>query len=167
MTDRPDIFRPEAIEHRKRPEAPGDLVRIGPRWTTVAFWILLLLFAAGIAVATQIQVERYARGPTASDALGRVVVLVPAALAPDVAPGSPVDTGGTTGEVVSAGETVLYPTEVKERYGIDVAAPSIPLVTSASNAEAEVGTARVLVEKENLLVALVPGLKVLFGDGDE
>jgi hypothetical protein len=167
MSDRPDIFRPEAIEHRKRPEAPGDVVRIGPRWTTVAFWILLILFSVGVIAAAQIQVERYARGPTASDAGGRVVVLVPAALAPDVTPGSPVDIGGTTARVVSAGETILYPTDVKERYGIDVAAPSIPLVTSASAADVEVGTARVLVEKENLMVALVPGLKVLFGDGDE
>jgi hypothetical protein len=66
--------------------------------------------------------------------------------------------------VVSSGEEVLSPSEVKALYGIDVAAPSIPVTTSASADGAQAGTARVLVESENLLVALVPGLKVLFGD---
>jgi hypothetical protein len=117
-------------------------------------------------VATQIEVERFARGPTATDDQGRVVVLIPAALAPDVARGSPVDIGGTEAEVTSAGETVLYPTEVKSLFGIDVASPSVSLVTSAPADTVAAGTARVLVEKENLMVALVPGLKVLFGDDD-
>lgn len=163
MTDRSGIFRPEALEHRRRPEEAGDLVKLGPRWTTGAFWLLLILFAAGLVAATQIRIDRYATGATASKD-GRVVVLLPAALAPEVAPGRPVDLGRTTAEVVSSGE-VLDPSEINDRYGIEAAAPSIPLITSAPAGD-ERGSARVLVESENLLVALVPGLKVLSGSND-
>jgi hypothetical protein len=166
MTERTDIFRPEALEHRARAEAAGNVVRIGPRWTTGAFWALIVLAVGAIVAASQIHVDRYARGATATDDAGRVVILVPAALAPEVASGRPVDLGGARAEVVSSGHSVLYPSEIEDRYGIDVAVPSIPVTTSARAGEETPGTARVLVESEPVIVALVPGLKALFGGDD-
>jgi hypothetical protein len=166
MTTGSDIFRTEALEHKQRPEEHGGLVRLGPQWTTWAFWGLLALVAVGLIAAAQVHIDRFARGATASDDKGRVVVLVPAALAPEVAAGRPVDLGTTKATVVSSGRSVLYPAEVKDRYGIDVAVPSVPVVTSATAGGDTAGTARVLVESEPLIVALVPGLKALFGDDD-
>ena len=40
MSERP-MFRPEAVQDRGRLQAPGDIARIGPTWTTWAFWGLL------------------------------------------------------------------------------------------------------------------------------
>jgi hypothetical protein len=164
MSDRPGIFRSEALEHRERGEAQGRVARIGPRWTGWAFWALLVLVTVGVIAATQIHLDRYARGPTATDAAGRVVVLVPAALAPDVTPGRPVDLGSSSAKVVSSTQSVLYPPEIESRYGIEVAVPSIAVVTSATATEGTSGSGRVLVESEPVIVALVPGLEALFGD---
>lgn len=168
MSERKDLFRAEAVEHKQRPEEGGGVVRIGPRWTTWAFWILIGLFLLGLVAATRVHVDRYARGATAADPDGHVVVLIPAALAPDVAPGRPVELGGkASAVVVSSGRRVLYPPEIKRRYGVDVAVPSLAVTTSAAAGPTLVaGTARVLVESDPLIVALVPGLKGLFGGGD-
>jgi hypothetical protein len=166
MTDSQEIFRPEALEHRERAEQRGNVVRMGPRWTGWAFWALLGLVAAGLVGATQIHIDRYARGTTAVDERGRVVVLVPAGLAPDIARGRPVDLGGTTAEVVSSGAGILYPPDIKESYGVDVPIPSVAVVTSATAGPAIPGAARVLVESEPVIVAFVPGLRALFGDDD-
>jgi hypothetical protein len=164
MAKRPEIFRPEALAQRERADAAGSVVKLGPRWTTWAFWALIGLVLVGFVGATQIHIDRYARGATAIDERGRVVVLVPAALAPDVAPGRPVDLGAARAEVASSRTAVLYPPDIKERYGIDVAIPSVAVVTTAHGGDDTPGTARVLVESEPVIVALVPGLKALFGD---
>lgn len=166
MSDRPTIFRPEALEHRTRGPRQGGVIRLAPRWTGWAFWALIALVVTALGVASQIEIERYASGTTTVDRHGQIVVLVPAALAPQVAPGRLVDLGTSTAEVVSSGDTILYPAEMKERYGIDVAVPSVALVTSATAADETDEAARVLVESEPLIVALVPGLKALVGAGD-
>ena len=166
MTDRKPIFRAEALEHRARLQVPGSLIKAGQRWTSWAFWALLSLVVLGIVAGSQIEIDRYALGTTATDSEGRVVVLVPAALAPEVAPGRPVTLDNTTATVVSSSTDLLYPSEVKKRYGIDVAVPSVPVLTSATAAQGDSGTARVLVESESLIVALIPGLKGLLGRGD-
>jgi hypothetical protein len=164
MRDRPGIFRSEALEHHERGDAEGKIVRIGPRWTTWAFWVLLALVLGAFVAATQVHLDRYARGPTAADENGRVVVLVPAALAPSVAPGRPVDLGGARAEVVSSSQRVLYPAEIQSRYDVEVAVPSVAVATSATAGASIPGSARVLVESEPVIVALVPGLGALFGD---
>jgi hypothetical protein len=165
MTDRGEtLFRAEALEHRAQAQTPGNALRVGPRWTRWAFWALLVLVIAAIAAASLIDIERYATGTTAADDEGRVVVLVPAALAPDVATGRPVTIGEHAGKVVSSGGELLYPPDVKDRYGVDVAVPSVALVTSTRAADTMPGTARVLVESEPAIVALIPGLKGLLGE---
>lgn len=158
-----DLFRAEALEHRARLRGPGDVVRVAPRWTTVAFYALVGLFGAALVAGLTVEIDRYARGTSAVDDAGRLVVLVPAAVAPDVARGRPVHLSTGTARVVEAGETVLSPAEVGRRFGVDVAVPSVAVVTS-SDAEAGGGTARVLIDRDPLIVALIPGLKALFGD---
>ena len=156
------LFRPEAVAHRARKRGEGDVIRVAPRWTSVAFYGLVALFVAAVVAGLVIEVDRSAQGPTVVDDEGRLVVLLPAALAPDVDPGSPVAVGGSDAEVLSSGDEVLYPEDVRARFGVDVAAPSVVVVTSAPTDA--IGVARVLIEREPALVALIPGLKAIFGD---
>lgn len=164
MGERTEIFRPEALEHRERGDAGGSVIAVSSRWTTTAFWALLVLVLAALVAASVVHVDRYARGTTAAAPGGRLVVLVPAALAPGAAPGRPVDVAGSTTRVVAVGTDVLYPDEVARRYGADVAIPSIAITTAARAGDSVPGTARVLVESNPLIVALVPGLKGLLGE---
>lgn len=142
MTDREELFRPEALEYRQRPAEAGSVLRIGSRWTTWAFWTLLVLVIAGLVAATQIRIDRYVRGPVAASASGGAVALVPASQ-------------------LSGEGAVLSPRQVEERYDIVVSVPSVPIPVDRDIAAG--GTAKVLVESEPLIVALVPGLKALFG----
>ncbi len=157
------LFRREALEHRASLKGPGDVVRVAPTWTSWAFYLLAGLFVAALVAMSLVEIDLYARGPVGRDERGRVVVLLPAALAPEAAPGRPVELGEAGAKVVSSDQSLLYPAEVRRRYGVAVAAPSIAVVTSAT--DAPVGTtARVLLESEPVIVALVPGLKALFGE---
>lgn len=169
--DRPDgagstIFRPEALQHRARQSGPGDVVRVAPPWTTAAFYALILVFLGALAAVTTIEIERYAVGPAGADEEGRAVVLVPAAAAADVAAGQPADLGGSTARVVSSGDSAIDPAQVRRRYGVGVATASVAVVTSADSSSSGSGSGRILVEREPVIVALVPGLSALFGDGD-
>lgn len=156
------IFRREALEQRGRRRAEGNVVRVAPRWTTGAFYLLLALVAVGITAASVVRVDRYASGPTAVDD-GRVIVLLPASLAPHVDVGRPVDLNGASERVVAFREDIVYPAEARERYGVEVSVPSVAVVTSAVASSSGDGAGRVLVESEPAIVALIPGLDALFG----
>jgi DNA-binding transcriptional LysR family regulator len=165
MTDQQStIFRPEALEHRDRQQTAGSVVRLAPRWTTGAFYALVILFLAGVVAASVIEIDRFATGTTAVEG-GRVVVLLPASLAPDVSAGNRVELGAEVAQVDSFGNEVLYPPDVRARYGVEVAVPSVAVVTTAAAAGTPVETARVLVESDPVLVALIPGLEAIFGGG--
>jgi hypothetical protein len=157
------IFRPEALEHRSRGPTAGSVVRLAPRWATMAFYALLVLFVAGVVAAATIRIDRYATGTTAVEG-GRVVVLLPASLAPDVSAGNPVELGPEDARVQSFRNEVLYPSDARERYGVDVAVPSVAVVTTAETEDSPARSARVLVESDPVLVALIPGLERLLGD---
>jgi hypothetical protein len=162
MTDKGSIFRPEAVAHSRRQSGPGDVLRAAPRWTSWFFYVLLGLVLAALVASSLITVDRYARGPVAVDQEGRVVVLLPVSAAPRITAGNRVEVGGRTAEVVSARDSVLDPSEVENRYSIEVAVPSVAVITSSS--EAEVGeVARVLVQSDPAIIQFVPGLDRLFG----
>jgi hypothetical protein len=60
-------------------------------------------------------------------------------------------------------DRAVPPTEIRRRYGLDVPETSVVLVVTAPRST-KFGQVRVLVESEPVIVALVPGLKALFGD---
>ena len=159
-------FREEAVAHRSRRQGPGELIKLSPGWTNWAFYSILALFLAAVVAASVIEIDRYADGTAVTDSGGRVVVLLPAALAPDVAKGSLVRVGAEEALVVAFEDTILYPPEILSRFGLEIGTPSVAVVTSARPDAIEAGTARVLIESEPILVALVPGLSALFGGDD-
>ena len=160
-----DLFRREALEHRARQKGPGDVVRVAAPWVTVAFYSLLVLFAAAVVAGTVVEIDRYAQGITANSPDGRLVVLLPATQAPDVPEGARVEIGAATGEVVSADGTVLTQIQVWNRFGVEVQVPSVVAVTTVEGVSGG-GSARVLIERQPVIVALIPGLQSLFGDSD-
>src|SRR5688572_5634301 len=148
MSERP-MFRAEAVQDRGRLQAHGDIARIGPTWTTWAFWGLLGAVVVAVVVASTVEIARYAPGTVAADDQGRVVVLVPALLAPEIQPGDRADLPGGEAEVVATSDTALSQDEVRDRYGVEVAVPSVAVTTSGSGGSG--GTARILVETEPVI----------------
>jgi hypothetical protein len=138
------------------------VVRFDPRWTSWGFYLLAALLGAAVVAAALVDIDRYASGAAATDDAGRVVVLVPASLASDVKPGSPVVLGTQDVVVTGTEETVLYPAEIRRRFGVIVSVPSIAVLTSATGLEGP-SSGRVLIESEPVLFALIPGLKALLG----
>jgi len=166
MEDRSTIFRPEAVENRARLQAPGDIVKIGAGWTGRAFWALIVLVIVALVAAAQIEISRYATGLTATDPSGRVTVLLPATVASGAGPGDRVEIGGLHTKVGASVEAPLRPAEIERRFGVTVLEPSFVLPTAAPWRQGTAPTARVEVGTEPVLVALVPGLKALFGEDD-
>ncbi|MGH2755746.1 MAG: hypothetical protein ACRDLB_15125 [Actinomycetota bacterium] len=142
-------------------------MRIAPRWTSWSFYALGALMVAGVVAASLIRIDLHATGTTAVDHRGRQVVLVPAALAPEVARGNPVELGGGgDGEIVSSDGIVRYPSDVRDLYGVDVTVPTIAILVSSPGEPTSGLAARVLVESEPAILALIPGLESLFGGSD-
>jgi hypothetical protein len=56
-TDPEPLFREEALQYLVRQGGPGDLLRLSTRWTTIGFWLLLVLTALGVALTLSIQVH--------------------------------------------------------------------------------------------------------------
>lgn len=157
-------FRAEALAHRARSRGPGGLIKLSPGWTNWAFAAVVTVFVGAVVAASVVHIDRRVPGVVANDG-GRVVVLVPAAQVPNVPGGNAVEVGDTEAEVASFEGEVLYPPDIADRFGVDVSTPSVVVVTTAT--EGTPGDrALVLVESEPLIVAFVPGLKALFGDGD-
>ena len=52
-----DLFRSEALEHRSRRSAPGEVLRVAPRWTAWLFWVLLVCVVAGAVTGWFVRVD--------------------------------------------------------------------------------------------------------------
>jgi hypothetical protein len=160
------MFRPEALEHRAQTQVAGGVLRSGPRWAERAFWLLLALVVVALVAGTLIRIDRYVTAPSMVAPNGRVQLLVSATAARSLEPGRTVDVGGTEAEVKSISSRELDPALVKERFGIDVAVPSVAVTTTLTGGNAAVGTGRVLIGSQPVVVALVPGLDALLGSDD-
>jgi hypothetical protein len=52
-----DLFRDEAMEHHAGRGAPGDVLRVAPRWTAWLFWAVLVSVVAGGVAAWVVRVD--------------------------------------------------------------------------------------------------------------
>ena len=79
MTDRStELFRAEALSHHDDgSHGGGDVLRISPEWIPAAYWLLLLVIAAGAAYGTFGTLTEYASGPAVVRVEGRTLVTAP------------------------------------------------------------------------------------------
>jgi hypothetical protein len=85
MTERPSLFRQEALEFQVARPGQGGVLRIDPRWTRWLFWIVLALLAAGVVVTATARTSETTSGPTLINVHDRTfAALVPDAAAPDL-----------------------------------------------------------------------------------
>ncbi len=87
MTERPPLFRQEALEFQAG-QPQGGVLRIHPPWVGLAYWIVLALVVAGVVVAWTVRTSETTSGPALINVPERTfVALVPNAAAPDLRPG--------------------------------------------------------------------------------
>lgn len=173
------IYREKALQHYVQSWEKVTLPRfVAPRVFTF-LWLLLVLLLAAALLAWLGQVPTYAtgsgfvlsQGTSVSNSSGAatIVVFIPATSDLNVKVGLPVQVQiGSTGPqlnttVATVGTTVLSPSDIRQRYGLDgslaniVTQPSIVLTANAGSAlsaktyagslvsvQVQVGTQRVL-----------------------
>ncbi len=85
MTERPSLFRQEALDFRVSGPGQGGVLRIEPPWTGWLYWIVLALVVAGVVVAATVRTSETTSGPALINMQERTfVALVPAAASPDL-----------------------------------------------------------------------------------
>jgi len=90
------LFREEALRHHARARELGDVVRRPPRWTRIAFPLVVGIAALGVAALAVGRAPQDARGPAVVRAEGAggarytVEALLPASLRGELKTGSPL-----------------------------------------------------------------------------
>jgi hypothetical protein len=104
MTERPSLFRREALEFQAS-QPQGGVLRIDPRWTRWTYWLVLALLVAGVIVTATAHTSETTSGPALIDVQEQsFVALVPGAASPDLQPGQTVrlDVQGLEGPPLAA-----------------------------------------------------------------
>jgi hypothetical protein len=104
MTERPSLFRREALEFQAS-QPQGGVLRIDPRWTRWTYWLVLALLVAGVIVTATAHTSETTSGPALINLEERsFVALVPGAASPDLQPGQTVrlDVQGLEGPPLAA-----------------------------------------------------------------
>ena len=82
MSERPSLFRREALEFKVGQPRQGSVLRIDPRWSGWLYWIVLALVAAGVVVGATARTSETTSGPALVKVRERTfVALVPEASA--------------------------------------------------------------------------------------
>jgi len=142
------LFREEAVEHLRRGRGGGDVVRVAPRWTAIAFWSLLTLAVAAVTAAAVIDVDRVRLVPAVAEAPTRTVrAVVPASDAPK--PGTPAEfaltrTGDRTPIVI-------------QRVGAPQSGAAPVVARATKPVAAGAGVLELKVGERPLLADLIPG----------
>jgi hypothetical protein len=85
MTERPSLFRQEALEFRASRPGQGGVLQIDPPWTRWLYWIVLALLAAGVIVTATARTSETTSGPALINVHDRTfAALLPDAAFPDL-----------------------------------------------------------------------------------
>lgn len=141
------LFREEAVEYIRRGRGAGDVVRVAPRWTAIAFWALLALAITAIVATALIDVDRVRLAPAVSQG-DSVRAVVPADDAPK---------RGARAEFALTATGDRSPVEV-----VDVAAPRSGGVVVTARARGDrlgagAGVLEIKVGERALIRDLIPG----------
>jgi hypothetical protein len=181
VTERPSLFRREALEFQAAQPRHGGVLRIDPPWSRWLYWIVLALVAAGVVVTATARTSETTSGPALINMQERTfVALVPAA-SPDLRRGRLVrlKVDGADGRSLAAR---LLRAEVADQAGVrgaGFASSSQPAVlvtgrferhadvaSSPSSRRAE-GRAVVVLRSERILDLFLRELRGMLGTGED
>jgi hypothetical protein len=180
MTERPSLFRQEAVEFHAGQPRPGGVLRIDPPWTRWLYWIALALLVTGAVVTVTVRTSETTSGPALINVQERTFVAeVPGAASADLQRGQLVrlQVDGPEGRPLTA--RVLN-AEAADQAGIrraGFASPSQPamLVTGVLAPHADVasspssprheGRAVVVLRSQTIFNLLLEQLSGTLGGG--
>jgi hypothetical protein len=128
------LFRQEALEFHTGQQRPDGVLRVDAPWTRWAYWLVLALLIAGVAVMSTAHTLETTSGPALIDVHERTfTALVPAAASPDLQSGQAVriELQGLAGAPLAArtlDADVADPAAVR-RAGLPAASQPAVLVT--------------------------------------
>jgi hypothetical protein len=182
MTERPSLFRREALEFHTGQQRPDGVLRIDPRWTRWAYWLVLALLVAGVIVTATTHTSETTSGPALIDLQERTfVALVPGAAGPDLQPGQTVrlDVPGLEGPPLAARalKAEVADQAAIRRAGFASSSQPAVLVTGVLGPHADVGAlpssprhegrAVVVLRSQRILELFLRQLRGTLGKGGE
>jgi hypothetical protein len=181
MTERPSLFRREALEFQAS-QPQGGVLRIDPRWTRWTYWLVLALLVAGVIVTATAHTSETTSGPALINLEERsFVALVPGAASPDLQPGQTVrlDVQGLEGPPLAARalKAEVADQAAIRRAGFPSSSQPAVLVTGVLGPHADVGAlpssprhegrAVVVLRSQRILDLLLRQLRGTLGKGGE
>lgn len=189
----PQLFREEALQRYVRAREFGDVLRLPPRWTRLAYPLVLGVALAASLMLVILPVGRNARGPAVvrvdGDASFVLVALLPASFIPELRPGMPLRVelagypqAGLAVAIEHLGDQAVGPAEARRALGTAAGeAVEIPGVVVLARAtlpgatfrapdgehrfhDGMVASAEVTLGSEPLIVSLLPGLRTALAD---
>ena len=181
MTPPSGLFRQEALEFQAS-QPQGGVLRIDPRWTRLAYWLVLALLVAGVIVTATAHTSETTSGPALIDMQEQTfVAIVPGAASPDLQPGQTVrlDVQGLEGPPLAARalKAEVADQAAIRRAGFPSSSQPAVLVTGVLGPYADVGTlpssprhggrAVVVLRSQRILDLLLRQLQGTLGKGGD
>jgi hypothetical protein len=165
MTERPSLFRREALEFQAS-QPQGGVLRIDPRWTRWTYWLVLALLVAGVIVTATAHTSETTSGPALIDVQERTfVALVPGAASPDLQPGQTVrlDVQGLEGPPLAARalKAEVADQAAVRRAGFPSSSQPAVLVTGVLGPRADVGALASSPRPEGRAVVVLRSQRIL------
>ena len=180
MTERPSLFRQEALEFRAGGPRQGGVLRIEPPWTRWLYWIVLGLLVAGVVVTATARTSETTSGPALINVQERTfAALVPDAASPNLRRGQLVrlQVNGSEGRPLAA---LVLRVEIADQAGVrraGFASSSQPAmlvtgilalraaVTSLPSSPRHEGRAVVVLRSQRILNLFLRQLRGMLGGG--
>jgi hypothetical protein len=165
MTERPSLFRREALEFQAS-QPQGGALRIDPWWTRWTYWLVLALLMAGVIVTVTAHTSETTSGPALIDVQERTfVALVPGAASPDLQPGQTVhlDVQGLAGPPLAARalRAEVADQAAIRRAGFPSSSQPAVLVTGVLGPHADAGTLPSSPRHEGRAVVVLRSQRIL------
>jgi hypothetical protein len=166
MTPPSGLFRQEALEFHTGQQRPDGVLRVDPRWTRWAYWLVLALLVAGMIVTATAHTSETTSGPALIDVQeGSFVALVPGAASPELQPGQTVhlDLQGLEGPPLAARalKAEVADQAAIRRAGFPASSQPAVLVTGILGPHVDVGALPSSPRQEGRAVVVLRSQRIL------
>lgn len=165
MTERPSLFRQEALEFHTRRAQPEGVLRIAPWWTGWLYWIALASVAAGVVVAGTVHISETTSGPAMINVQERTfAVFVPDSASADLQEGQLVrlQVDGSAGPLAARVRRVEAADQAElRRAGFASSSQPGVLVTGALPSDADVASLPSAPQREGRAVVVLGSETIL------